>query len=70
MVQKTPTPAPNVVDFVDYQLQRKTGVANALKIISCRHCGAALGEGESEDDCSSAVFSCDRPSRIRSPRKS
>jgi hypothetical protein len=70
MVQRTPTPAPNVVDFVDYQLQRKTGVANALKIRSCRHCGAALGEGESEDDCSSAVISCDRPSRIRRPRNS
>ena len=31
MVEKTPTPAPNVVDFVDYQLQRKTGFANALQ---------------------------------------
>jgi hypothetical protein len=70
MVEQTPTPAPNVVDFVDYQLQRKTGFANALKIRSCRHCGAALGEGESEDDCSSKLISCDRPSRIRLPRNS
>jgi hypothetical protein len=70
MVQRTPTSAPNVVDFVDYQLQRKTGVANALKISRCRHCGAALGEGESEDDCSSAVISCDRPSQVRRPRNS
>lgn len=70
MVEKTPTPAPNVVDFIDYQLQRKNGFAHALQLRTCRHCGAALGEGEQEDDCSSAVFACDRPTRIRRPRKS
>ena len=70
MVEETPTPAPNVVDFVDYQLQRRTGVAIGLQARTCRHCGAALGPGESEDDCSSAVFSCGRPTRVRRPRKS
>jgi hypothetical protein len=58
MVEQTATPTPNVVDFVDYQLQRKTTRAMALKPRICRHCGATLGAGESEDDCSTALISC------------
>jgi hypothetical protein len=46
----------NVVDFARYQQGRNT-VAKALAISArtCRHCGAALSEGEREDECSSAV---------------
>ncbi len=64
MVEKVTMPAQNVVDFVGYQL-RKSGAA---KIRACRHCGAALGDGESDDDCST-VMSCEQPARIRRPRK-
>ena len=47
-----------MVDFARYRQGRKAGKANALlaRAGSCRHCGAALGEGESEDECSSAGF--------------
>jgi hypothetical protein len=36
---------------------------------TCRHCGAALGEGESEDECSSAGFNVETPRLRESPRK-
>jgi hypothetical protein len=52
MVEKVITPGRNVVDFAKYQQGRKFGVAT-MSARTCRHCGAALGEGESEDECSS-----------------
>ena len=51
MVEKVITPGPNVVDFARYQAGR---TAAAMPGRACRHCGAALLEGESEDECSSA----------------
>jgi hypothetical protein len=59
MVEKILTPGRNVVDFAKYQQGRKIGAAKAAR--SCRHCGAALGEGESEDECSSAGFNVATP---------
>jgi hypothetical protein len=54
MVEKVITPGPNVVDFVRYQAGRNAaGKALALSARVCRHCGAVLSEGESEDECSS-----------------
>jgi hypothetical protein len=53
MVEKVITPRLNVVDFARYQAGR-TGTAAAMPGRTCRHCGAALLEGESEDECSSA----------------
>jgi hypothetical protein len=55
MVEKVITPGPNVVDFARYQAGR-TAASTALAMTgrTCRHCGAALAEGESEDECSSA----------------
>jgi hypothetical protein len=55
MVEKVITPGPNVVDFARYQAGR-SAVSSALAIQKrfCRHCGAALSEGEREDECSSA----------------
>jgi hypothetical protein len=53
MVEKVITPGLNVVDFARYQAGR-TGTAPAMPGRACRHCGAALLEGESEDECSSA----------------
>jgi hypothetical protein len=51
MVEKVITSEPNVVDFARYQAGR---TAAAMPGRTCRHCGAALSEGESEDECSSA----------------
>ena len=61
MVEKVITPGRNVVDFAKYQQVRKFGVA-LMSARTCRHCGAALGEGESEDECSSAGFNFEAPS--------
>jgi hypothetical protein len=68
MVDKVPTSRPNVVDFLSYHQQRQVSaralVASALAVSArnCRHCGAALTEGESEDECSSAFNEAQRPS--------
>ena len=46
--------ARNVVDFLAYRQARKPdGKAAAISARSCRHCGAGLMDGESDDDCSS-----------------
>jgi len=55
MVEKVVTSAPNVVDFARYQQDRSAaGKTLAIAARACRHCGAALSEGENEDECSSA----------------
>jgi hypothetical protein len=55
MVEKVITTEPNVVDFARYQSGRNAdGKALAISARACRHCGAALLDGESEDECSSA----------------
>src|SRR5260221_3117402 len=54
MVEKVITASENVVDFARYQVDRKAGKALAISARACRHCGAVLSEGESEDECSSA----------------
>ena len=55
----------NVVDFAKYQQARKTvAVAPALRGALCRHCGAVLGEGEREEECSGAGFNFEVP-RLR-----
>ncbi len=54
MVEKLITRSRNVVDFARYRQDRKMNVATGLAAIACRHCGAALLEGESDEDCSSA----------------
>ncbi len=55
MVEKVITLRRNVVDFACYQAGRHAAVrAPAILARFCRHCGAVLSEGESEDDCSSA----------------
>ena len=55
MVEKVITSRKNVVDLARYQAARGAGGrALAMSARLCRHCGAALSEGESEDECSSA----------------
>jgi hypothetical protein len=53
MVEKLISPARNVVDLARYQRER-SGVAATISARLCRHCGAALSEGEREDECSGA----------------
>ena len=56
MVEKVITSSRNVVDFACYQQGRKAiARAPAMSPRICRHCGAALAEGEVEDECSSAL---------------
>jgi hypothetical protein len=69
MVEKVITPGRNVVDFARYQLGRNAGgKALAISARTCRHCRAALLDGESEDDCSSA-FNSDVPGAHVAVRK-
>jgi hypothetical protein len=42
----------NVVDLAGYR--ERNGGARAVAAQTCRHCGAALHEGEREEECSSA----------------
>jgi hypothetical protein len=61
MVDKTETSGRNVVDLRSYQQARMAGKAQAISARTCRHCGAGLMDGESEDDCSSAGISAAAP---------
>jgi hypothetical protein len=69
MVEKVVTPGLNVLDFARYQ-QGRNAAGKALAMSAqdfrsardslrsaraCRHCGAALSEGENEDDCSTVL---------------
>jgi len=55
MVEKFVTSSPNVVDLAAYRGRNGSTVrAEALSLRVCRHCGAAMADGEREDECSSA----------------
>jgi hypothetical protein len=54
MVEKVIRQARNVVDLASYRQGRNfAGRAEAISARTCRHCGAALSDGEQEDECSS-----------------
>jgi hypothetical protein len=67
MVEKVITSPRNVVDFARYRAGRNAA-GMAMSVRACRHCGAALSEGESEDECSSA-FNIAAASLRSGPRK-
>ncbi len=52
MVEKLITSSHNVVDLAGYR--ERNGGAAEMATRTCRHCGAALFEGEREEECSSA----------------
>jgi hypothetical protein len=52
MVEKVIMSSQNVVDLASYR--ERNGGARAVPALTCRHCGAALHEGEREEECSSA----------------
>jgi hypothetical protein len=69
MVERVITSPRNVVDFASYQQGRNAaGRTPAISARTCRHCGAALSEGEREDECSSA-FNIEAASLHAAPRK-
>jgi len=68
MVEKLITSPRNVIDFARYQQGRGVGKAQAIGLRLCRHCGAALSDGENEDECSSA-FNVDALVQRNAPRK-
>ena len=69
MVEKVITQGRNIVDFARYQQGRSAAEkALAHTMRTCRHCGAALLEGESEDECSSA-FNIEARDLRHAPRK-
>jgi ribosomal protein L37E len=62
MVDRTELTGRNVVDLRSYQAARRVvGKAQAMTARTCRHCGAALLDGESDDDCSSAGIAAAAP---------
>ena len=68
MVEKILTTGRNVVDLTSYRHERRAVALAALRPALCRHCGAALGDGEFEEECSGAGFSL-APGLRESPRK-
>ena len=54
MVEKSIISSRNVVDLLRYRELNVASRAPAISARLCRHCGAALLDGESEDECSSA----------------
>ena len=64
MVEKHITSQRNVIDFAPYQQGRNLGKAQTISTRLCRHCGAAMADGENEDECSSAFNTVD-PARLR-----
>jgi hypothetical protein len=63
MVEKLITSPHNVIDLSSYR-ERNDGRVQAISARACRHCGAALSEGEREEECSSALNKVD-PARLR-----
>ena len=65
MVDKNEMYVRNVIDFAGFR-ERSVARAQAISARSCRHCGAALLDGESDDDCSSndAGLAAPRPRKF------
>ena len=73
MVEKVIMRGRNVIDFARYQQGRNVAARELARELTmsartCRHCGAALAEGESEDECSSA-FNIEARDLRSGPRK-
>jgi hypothetical protein len=68
MVEKLIMSPHNVIDLARYQQDRGAGVALAFSTRLCRHCGAALADGENEDECSSA-FNLDAATILRAKQR-
>lgn len=62
-----PVTSRNVVDLRSYQQARQQAASKAQPISAryCRHCGASLLDGESDEDCSSLGISDAVPEPLR-----
>jgi hypothetical protein len=69
MVEKIITPRRNVIDFARYQQDRAAGKVQAISPRLCRYCGAALLDGEDDDDCSSALNDIALQPIVKKPRR-
>jgi hypothetical protein len=69
MFEQRAKPGQNIIDFVNYQRVLRAKEPTAIGQRCCRHCGAGLLEGESEDDCSSAGIAIEHPGWARGPRR-
>jgi hypothetical protein len=70
MAEKLTPPGRNIVDFVKYQRALRRSDPAAIGSRCCRHCGAGLLDGESEDDCSTAgIAATTQPGWARPPRR-
>lgn len=69
MVEKLIMSPRNVIDFARYQQGRGVDSVQAFSTRLCRHCGAALADGENEDECSS-TFNVEAIARRSAQRKS
>ncbi|MFB9263520.1 hypothetical protein ACFFWD_10095 [Bradyrhizobium erythrophlei] len=69
MVEKIITPRRNVIDFARYQQDRTLGRVQAISPRLCRYCGAALLDGENEDECSSALNNVALQPLAKKPRR-
>ena len=54
MVEKHITSPRNVIDLASYRQVVASGKASSMSARLCRHGGAPLLDGESDDDCSTA----------------
>ena len=68
MVVKLITPGRNVVNFRNDRSGPRRSRTLAMHVRCCRHCDAALGDDESEDECSSAGLAPAYPIRASAPR--
>ena len=62
-----PVTSSNVVDLRSYHQARQNaaGRAHPISARCCRHCGASLLDGESDEDCSSLGISDAVPEPLR-----
>jgi len=58
MVMKPITASRNIIDLSRYRERTAAVRAPAISARMCRHCGAALLDGEREEECSS-IFNSD-----------
>jgi hypothetical protein len=59
----------NVIDLVRYQQGRTLGKAQAFSTRLCRYCGAALADGENENECSSTFNVTAAASSLRTAQR-
>ncbi len=55
MVEKRIIPSQNIIDLAAFRERNGGAKVGPMALRLCCHCGAALGDGEQEDECSSTL---------------